>query len=318
MKRISIVSLLFLLPFVSFSQSYPHYTMFMFDKLLYNPAYAGNKDLTEINASYRDQWTGIDGAPKNINVSIDGTVGSYMKSFRPVAIGLSIDNEQLGVTNNTNIMGYYAYRIPMKNSVLSLGLQAGVAVYNAKLNTLNPYQQNDQLITSNINNDVLPNFGFGAYWSGANWYAGASVPNLLENYYDANHKYVTNTVNKQIRSYYVNGGYVFTLSENVMLEPQALIRYAGNENYNLPLNADFNLSVILYQRLLLGVTYRTDESVDAIIHLQVTNQLNIGYSYDYEVSPLMGYSNGTHELTVGFDFIRDHNKYTNPRFVKMF
>src|ERR1700744_1567171 len=109
MKHIIIAAALLCAANVSQAQNYPHYTMFMFNKLLYNPAYAGNKDLTTVNAYYRDQWTGIDGAPKTFTVSVDGPVGSYMKPFRHVALGLLISNEQLGVVNNTNVMAYYAY-----------------------------------------------------------------------------------------------------------------------------------------------------------------------------------------------------------------
>jgi len=319
MKKLIIAIVVTLVtPVVGFAQNYPHYTMFMFNKLIYNPAYAGSRDVTSINGAYRDQWTGIDGAPKEINISVDAPVGNYMKPFRHVALGLSINNEQVGATNNTSAMAYYAYRIQLKSSVLSFGLQAGAANYNANYNMLNPYQTNDQLLMQNIKNAFLPNAGAGVYWYGNNFYAGASIPNLLENYYDKDHKGVNNEASRQLRSYYLSGGYVIPLNENIKLEPQVLGRYAGDGTYNLPFNADLNLSVILYDRLLIGATYRTDKSVEGIIHVQVTNYINIGYAYDYTASALQPYANGSHEVTIGFDLIKDHNKYINPRFVKMF
>jgi len=318
MKKVSQVLLLTVLPQLIFAQSYPHFTMFMFNKLLYNPAYAGNKDLTEVNAYYRDQWTGIDGAPKTMSVSIDGPAGSYMSSFRKVALGLSVSYEKLGVTTFNNINAYYAYRIPMRKSVLSFGLQAGGSIYSAHLSDLNPYQPNDQVISQNVSNRFLSNFGTGIYWRGERFYAGAAVPNLLENYYSKDHMNTDGASNKQIRIYYLSGGYVFSLSDDLKLEPQAFFRYAGDVNANLPMNADVNLSLIIYDRLLIGATYRTDGSVEGIVHMQVTNELNIGYAYDYTVSYLKNYNYGTHEITIGFDFIKDRNKYINPRFVKLF
>jgi len=313
----TIIILLLGFTYTAHGQSYPHYTMFMFNKLIYNPGYAGNKDLTTVNAYYRNQWTGINGAPKTMSVTVDGPVGSYMKPFRHVALGLGISNESLGVVSNTNINAYYAYRILLGKTVLSLGLQAGVSLYNARYSDLNPYQQNDQALTQNIKNAVLPNFGPGIYWSGSNFYVGAGIPGLLENYYDKDHQ-VNNEQSRQLRSYYLGGGYVFSLSENVKLEPQVFGRYAGNDNYNLPFNADMNVSFILYDRLLLGATYRTDRSMEGIIHFQALKNINIGYSYDYTISALNGYNSGSHEITLGFDFIKDHNKYVNPRFVKSF
>ena len=319
MKHISkLICILLILPFVSKAQNYPHYTMFMFNKLVYNPAYAGSRDVTSVDATYRDQWTGINGAPKTLSVSVDGPVGNYMKPFRSVAIGISINNEQLGVTNNTNFMAYYAYRIRLGSSVLSFGLQAGVSDYTANYSQLNPYQQNDLQLTHDIKNAMLPNFGAGVYWSGENFFVSASVPTLLQDYYDKDLKNTDNVESREIRSYFLSGGYVIPLSEDIKLEPQVMARYAGNADYQLPFNCDLNLSVILYNRLLIGATYRTDKSVEGIVHIQATRNINIGYAYDYTASALNGYTGGTHELVVGFNFVRDNNKYSNPRFVKMF
>lgn len=300
------------------AQNYPHYTMFMFNKLVYNPGYAGSRDVTSVNATYRNQWSGLQGAPKSFNVNVDGPVGSYMKPFRPVALGLGISNEAVGVTNTTNINLYYAYRIPVQKTVLSLGLQAGASLYSVDANKLNVFQQGDLVLNQSINNRFLPNVGAGAYWSGNSFYVGLAVPNLLENYYDRDRKSVTKDGGKQIRSYYLSGGYVFSLSDAVKLQPQAIIRYAANGESSLPLNSDINLACILYDRLMIGATYRTDKSVQGIVHLQATRYINLGYSYGFSNSGLANYNSGTHEIVLGIDFMRDNNKYVNPRFVRSF
>lgn len=305
-------------PVFSFAQSDPHYTMFMYNKLLFNPAYAGSRNVTSVNAVYRDQWAGIKGAPRTFNVALDGPVGSYMKAYRKVAAGLSFNNEQIGVEKNTNITTYYAYRIKFQKSVVSLGLSAGVKLYTANYDQLNPYQQNDPNLSYNVKNALLPNFGTGVYWSGDRFYMGASIPNLLQNYYDKNEKALLNQKAREIRSYYVNGGYVFHVSDVINLQPQAMVRYSKNTLYKLPLNCDLNLSAIMYNRLLLGVTYRTDQSFEAIMHMQVTKNINLGYAYDHVMSALNGYARGTHEIVIGFDRVRDNSKYTTPRFIKAF
>ena len=308
-----------LLPFISKGQSYPHYTMFMFNKLIYNPAYAGSKEITTVNMFGRKQWAGLPGAPVLMNVSVHSPIGSYMRPFRPVAMGLSINAEKIGVTRNTNIMSYYAYRIKMgKNSVLSFGIQAGVALYSVDYSALNPYQTDDPELQNNINNKPLPNFGVGAYYSGKNYYAGFAIPNILQNSYTKNTANITDISSKQVRTYYLSGGYVFTLSHVVKLEPQALVRYAGNADYHLPVNADMNLSVFFYDRFMIGATYRTDKSIEGVAYVQLTSNVYVGYSYDYTLSQLQGYNKGTHEITLGYDFLRDRNKYINPRFIKLF
>ena len=318
MKKILFCSLLFVLPKLVFAQSDPHYTMFMYNKLMYNPAYAGSRDLTSVNATYRDQWVGIEGAPKTINVSADGLVGSYMIPFRKIGVGISFNSETIGVEKNTDIMTYYAYRIEAGSTVISFGLSAGAKLYTANYSELNPYQQNDLNLTHDIKNAFLPNFGTGIFWSSEKFYMGASSPNLLENYYDKNGWKLNNYQSKEIRGYYISGGYVLPAGESVKIEPQFIFRYAGNATYHLPVNTDINLSAIIYDRMLLGVTYRTDKSVEGIVHLQVYRNFSMGYAFDYMLSGLNGYNSGTHEIVLGYDFVKANNKYATPRFIKSF
>jgi type IX secretion system PorP/SprF family membrane protein len=305
------------LPFSGFAQNGPHYTMFMYNKLVYNPAYAGSREVMSVNGTYRDQWSGIDGAPKTYSISVDGPIGTYKGVVRKVALGLSFTNEQIGVEKSNNIMAVYAYRIKLKNSVLSFGLQGGAKLYSASYDKLVLQQPNDPNFTANINNAFLPNFGAGIYLSGDKYYVGASVPNLVENYYDKNQQF-SNSRSRQVQSYYATAGYTIRFSDAFSLQPQAIARYTGNATYKLPLSCDLNLSAIFYSRLLLGATYRTDGSYEGIVHLQVTKDLNIGYAYDYLTSPLSSYYNGSHEFAIGIDFIREHSKYTTPRFIKTF
>jgi len=298
------------------AQSDQHYTMFLYNKLLYNPAYAGSKDITSATGDYRTQWTGINGAPKTLNATIDGPVGNYMLPFRKVATGLTIANEKIGVENNTNIMGYYAYRIRIENSTLSFGLRAGVKMYTARYSQLNLSQPNDLTFSRDVVRAVLPNTGAGIYWYRDNAYAGFSVPNLLQNYYDKKEK--PNPKAKEVRGYYFSGGYVFPVSEDINVEPQLLTRYAGNRLYRLPFNCDFNVTGIFYERFIAGLTYRTDKSFEFIVHLQATKNINIGYSYDYLLSELSAYDRSTHEIVIGYDFIRDNSKYLTPRIIRAF
>lgn len=303
---------------VAIAQSDQHYTMFMYNKLLYNPAYAGSRELVSADADYRDQWDGIPGAPKTANITIDGLLGSYMEPFRKMALGFSLTNEILGVEHNTDMKAYYAFRIPMKHSVCSMGLSGGFDLYSANYGQLNLYQPNDPNFAYNISDALLPNFGAGVYWYRDDAYLGLSVPNLLQDAYDKKEVMVHNRIAEQIRGWYLSGGYVLPVNEHIKLEPQCMVRYAGGGGYGLPVNADINLSVLYNDRLLLGATYRTDKSIEAVVHMQVTARVNVGYAYDYLLSGLNGYSGGTHEVVVGYNFVRDQSRYLTPRFIKNF
>lgn len=307
-----------LLPLIASAQSDQHYTMFMYNKLLYNPAYTGSRDVTSVNADYRDQWNNIDGAPKTANISIDAPVGSYMKTFRKVAVGFSLTNETLGVENNTTFKAYYAYRIKFNQFILSLGLSGGGDLYSANYIKLHIYQPNDPNFAANVSNNFLPNFGAGAYCYDDKSYISLSAPNMLQDAYDKKNDNVNNNIARQTRGIYLGGGHVFTLNETFKLLPQILVRYASEDAYTLPVNCDFNVSAIFMDRFLLGATYRTDKSVEAIVHIQATERLNVGYAYDYVISALSGYTGGTHEIVLGYDIVKDNSKFLTPRFIKKF
>lgn len=313
MRKLFTLVLAGLLPYLAAAQSDQHYTMFMYNKLLYNPAYAGSRDAASVNGVYRNQWTSIQGAPKTMNISFDAPVGNYMQSFRKVAAGVSLGNEKVGIESTSNLRAYYAYRIKMERSVVSFGLSAGAGLYSANYSSLSPVDHNDKNLASDVNSAILPNAGAGVYWSGSNFYAGLSVPNLLENSYDKN-----NPAAKQVRTIYASAGYVYPLNDILKVEPQLLLRYAGLGTYKLPVNTDINLSVLAYDRVMVGATYRTDKSFEALLHIQATRNINVGYAFDYLMSDLSGYGGGTHEFVVGYDIVRPANKVATPRFLRAF
>jgi type IX secretion system PorP/SprF family membrane protein len=222
-------------------------------------------------------------------------------------------------------MAYYAYRIKLSRSVVSWGLRGGAKLYSADYDQLNLSQQNDPGFAHNVSNAFLPNFGAGAFWCGKdvnqedNFYLGLSVPNLLQNYYDQKGIKINNVAAREIRGYYLSGGLVLPLlAQTIKVEPQFILRYAGNSTYHLPVSCDLNLSAIYNNWVMLGGTYRTDKSLEFVVHLQVARELNIGYAYDYLLSPLSGYAGGSHELVLGYDIVRKNSKYINPRFTRSF
>lgn len=320
-----LITLMALLPFQNYAQTDGHYTMFMFNKLYYNPAYAGEKELPTINATYRYQWSDMPGAPKAFNFSADAPVGKFTRQFRPVALGINLINEQLGVEKYTTVMGNYAYRFAIKKATLSIGLRGGAKLYSANYGQLDIAHSGDPNFQGGISTLVLPNFGTGAFWSAKDnnqrdkYYLGLSIPALLQNHYGKNSQ--NNTVlAKETRCVYLSGGYIFPTGNNspFTLTPQAIVRFLGNLNYHLPVNCDLNLSTTYKDRFTLGITYRTDKSVEFIAHLQVLREVNIGYAYDYSFSPLFPYLGQTHEIVVGFDIVRKNPKYLNPRFIRSF
>ncbi len=315
------------LPLYVLAQSDHHYSMFMYNKLLYNPGYTGSREVTAMNMQGRWQWPNVQGnlgqggsleGVKTMNITVDAPVGSYMKPERKVAVGLSASREISYWDNNTDLKAYYAYRIKLQRSVLSLGLSAGAMLYSSDPNNITVFQSGDPSFAHEIKNALLPNAGVGAYWSGERFYVGLSVPTLVQNKYDPKSTTTGAIPARQIRAYYLSGGYVFRAGDDFKLRPQLLVRYAKNAYYALPLSADINVSATAYDRVMAGISYRTGGALIFLVQVQATTRFNIGYAYDYVTNDLGRYTKGAHEVVIGFEFNHERTKFTAPRFSKAF
>jgi type IX secretion system PorP/SprF family membrane protein len=289
------------------AQQAPMYTHYMYNTLSVNPAYAGSREALTLTALHRSQWVGFTGAP----VTQTFTAHSPLKNEH-IGLGLSILNDKIGPTNNTSVFVDYAYIIKLnERSKLAFGLSAGVNIYNANLNTLQLDQQTDPSFQTNINNHATPNFGFGAYYSRERFYAGISVPNILQNSYLASSKNTTNSVTgTEQRHYFFIAGTMIKLSDNLEFKPTTLIKVTSGA----PVQADLTASFIVVKKLLLGAMYRTGDSFGGLIGFDITEFLNLGYSYDWSYGLKTGtYNHGSHEIILRYDIVFNKKQIHSPR-----
>lgn len=330
MKKYLIV-FLWLMPGLStLAQQDPQFTMYMFNQQMINPAYVGARNALSVNGLYRNQWVSMPGAPETFTVGVH-TPGDVNADFSRAAFGAVIFNDRISVFSQTGAYFQYAYRIPLDDqnrTIMSFGLQAGFVNFTANLSDLNPRDgfNSDLSINQDIRNAFLPQFGFGAYLMNSKYYAGFSVPHLIQNRYDRD-AIVTNNedISRQLRHYFLMGGYVFDLGTTLKVRPQVIGKYITNPGRNTgsPLSMDYNVSLIIMDRFLVGTSLRTNiiENSDAfsvILESQVTRNLRIGYAYDYTLSELNPYNDGTHEVMIGYDFSEAMKAIATPRFIRYF
>ena len=317
MKKIILFAVIVVASFKTYAQQDPQYTMYMFNQLAINPAYAGSRECLSATALYRTQWTGIDGAPKTLSFGIHSPLNNER-----IALGLEVTNDQLGVTNTTNVSGIYAYRLPVtKKSKLSIGLQATLTSYLNNLNQVVTAASGtpDQVFANNTNL-LLPNFGAGLYWYSQRGYLGMTVPHLLDNNLESKSYSAINTVEaKQFRHLFLMAGYMFPLSDVIKFKPSTMVKYAPNS----PVETDLNGSLLFYDALTLGVSWRSDlsslrdkltESTDFMVIYDINQMLRIGVAFDLTITQLNGYNNGTYEFMVGYDFRHKMDRMLTPRY----
>lgn len=323
MKKITLIMTVLAIlsfPFVLKAQQEPYNTMFAFNKLPINPGYTGGKDVLSIRAVYRHQWVSLPGNPQTTNFNVH----SPLKMNR-IALGLSVINDRLGATNMTHLNTSFAYRIPFKNdSKLSFGISAGMMIFNSKLTELDAIDIGDPLLTQNLKG-VRPNLGAGIYYYGSKYYVGISIPNMVPvGLFDKGDIVSGNMRLQQLTSLLIMGGYTFEIGKkkNFWIQPQLLLKYMPNSKYELPLEVDANIMFTLYQRVGLGITYRTGiadpfqnrESVDAMAVFYLPKDITIGYAYDQTISKVKTYNKGTHEVLLGYDVNWKKKGIRTPRY----
>jgi type IX secretion system PorP/SprF family membrane protein len=269
----------------------------MYNTLAINPAYAGSRGALTMTALHRSQWVSFKGAPMTQTLTMHSPVRNDYNG-----LGLSLMNDKIGPTNNTAVFGSYAYIMTLtKKSKLALGLSAGINIYQADLNNLLLDEPYDPVFVSDIQNRITPNFGFGIYYSRERFYAGLSAPYLLENSYATvkldNGNLLTSNERRQ---YYFITGALFNLSNDLALKPTVLVK----STVAAPIQADLTATFIIMEKLLVGAMYRTGDAVGVLAGLNISDQLTLGYSFDFSLGlETSRYNNGSHEIMLRYDFI---------------
>jgi type IX secretion system PorP/SprF family membrane protein len=288
------------------AQQEPLYTQYMFNTLSVNPAYTGTTNALNILALSRIQWVGIKGAPRTYTFAIHTPLNE-----KRAGVGLSIVSDEIGPVKNFYLSGSYAYRIKVsEGTTLSLGLKGGFYSYSVNLSNLNISQVNDPSFQQNQVKKIHPNMGFGAYYYSNQWYAGLAIPKLFEN--DLSKQIASaNTLSELKRHYYLIAGYVVKINNDLAFKPSFVEKVVAGA----PLSTDITAQLFYKERFWLGTSYRIGDALAFLFEVKLNDQLMLGYSYDITLSQLSGYSYGSHEILLSFDFDKfSSKKVKSPRY----
>lgn len=281
-----------------FGQQDPQYTQYMYNMFVINPAYAGSRGVPTVGILGRTQWVGVDGAPNTGTLAISSPIGDAM------GLGLSIIYDEIGPAKETSAYADFSYTIfTGEEGRLAFGLKAGYSFLDvAYLNTIDP----DDPLNVPVN-QASPNFGAGMYYYTDKYYVGLSAPNFLKTRHLENDNGYVSTASEKMH-YFLTAGYVFDLGENVKLKPSTMIKATDGS----PISLDLSANVLFNDSFEVGLSYRFDDSVSAMVGLQVNPDFRIGYAYDYTTSNFGDYNSGSHEIILLFEFNRRNIK--SPRF----
>ena len=289
------------------AQQDAQYTNFMFNKMQLNPAFAGAMGYTTAQTLYRDQWHGLDGAPKTISATINAPLMNDK-----IGLGAALEADFIGFTKTFGANFSYAYRVPVANGKLALGVQGGIRNIRIDWDQAKPTHIGDGAIPSANTSVYNFNAGAGLYYYSNKVYVGVSMPRFFNSQYlSPSMTGQTQSASGEWRHLLAMAGVVIPLSEKVKFTPNILMKYVSDA----PIDFDINASFLFFDKLTIGATYRKDDSVDAIIHWLVTPQLRLGLGYDFTLTDLRTTKNmGSYEVLLGYNFIPKEAKMLNPRF----
>ena len=282
MKKITLLLFIGIITFSVKAQQFPLQSQYQFNYSVINPAAVGQNDYYSIRTSFRQQWVGLTDNP------ISTSIMSATKAFGKNGLGITIFNDQTGgALNKSGAALSYSHKVPFSNSDLYFGVSAGTA-------KINVHDIDDPALLNT--SDVLGEATFGVYYTQNNWKVGVSVPGLLNSNMEISNSN-DNTINSHIFSML---SYKYDINEEWSLYPSALMKTTKNHN-----QIDVNLNVKLRNKLWFGTSYRQDFGPTIYVGIDFGRMFSV-YSDDISTNEANSYSHGSHEITLGYDFIDEN------------
>jgi type IX secretion system PorP/SprF family membrane protein len=284
-------------------QMFPLSDHYVYNALAINPAFAGSEEALSATIFYRNQWVGFKDAPKSQMLSVHAPVFNDR-----IGLGLLIENNTVGIFKETNFLGNYSYRMELRDGKLSFGLAFGATVYNNGWNELDATDPNDYQLMNNPTSAVLPAISLGTYYYTKKYFIGFSLPLLLS------HSLNQSTGKYELENsfsgynYFLTGGYEFSISPMITFTPSMLVKYHPQNAIQIDYNTLFGLK----DKVWVGLSYRSQDILVAMIQCQLNYQFRISYSYDFNMSSMGKYMGGSHEIVLNYVF-RYNRKVIGPR-----
>ena len=304
------------------AQQKPHYTQYILNNYVLNPALSGIENYTDLKLSARDQWVGLDGAPKTMYLTVHSPIGkkdyktnstsyhmqgenprgnayweNYTASEPHHGVGFSMISDKTGLYNRLSANLSYAYHIGLSpRTNMSAGFGAGIVKLSRDVakSTFNNGDPSDpaQGTVDDIYK-IRPDLSAGIWVYSANYFIGLSAQQVIPQKV----AFVDDTLGfKLLPHLFATAGYRFLVNDDVNAIPSVMIKYVSPAEPQFDLNIKFQYRDLLWA----GGSYRLKDGYAAMLGLNVGNSFNVGYAYDFTTSPLNTTSRGTHEIVIGF------------------
>ncbi len=317
MKKLAGIIFLMVIAIKLMAQEDPKLSQRMFLLPLYNPGAVGQSDKVCASAAFRNQWGGLPGAPVVSTFSAHMPFNLFGRSH---GAGINFVNDNIALSNQLFVNLAYSFKTDIGGGVLGTGINAGMGnlafdpegLVGADVMD----QQGDLLIPQVADSRFGLDVGIGAYYSTERLYFGLSAMHLGGPKWNFSSEDETGDAAITMNStYYAIGGYTIQLPNPTLELMPVFMVQTDLKSHHFYLNTNLRYN----KRFWGGVSYSVGGAVSILAGIELLNGIKVGYSYDIEMSRLLKYSSGSHEITVRycFDLSLDKTpqKYESIRFL---
>jgi len=288
----------------------PQLSQYLSDNpFLMSPSFAGIGNYVKVRMNGVTQWVGIKDAPDTQSLSADVRLGNRS------GIGMVIYNDSNGETKQRGGKVSFAHHLTIDkyddhyfSFALSFNLNQirfDIENFDSGINT---GPEGDFGIT-NDRSSSNPNFDVGVLYRRDGFYMSVNASNILNKEFEKfNPIYEPNI----LRNYNVYSGYKFRKNRRTdfEIEPSVFFQYFENDGRSI---TDLNTKFKWYDFLdyyYAGITYRfLNDQLGSPLYVAPVIGLKkgdfyFGYSYQVIMNEILGYSKGTHVVTLGFDLFQ--------------
>jgi type IX secretion system PorP/SprF family membrane protein len=334
MKRILFCLLGLCVGAVSSAQQRAHYTQYVINPFIINPALTGIENYTDVKIAMRDQWVGLNGAPKTTYLTVHGPIGkndyrtsatsfrvpgenprgkAYWETYTAAephhGLGLNIVNDQTGSFRFLSASATYAYHLGLNATTnLSGGFSAGitkVSIDRSKHDFSGTGDPSDPATGSAITGEltkIKPNIGVGLWLYSRDYFVGFAAQQVMPqtiSFVDDNSAILTK--GRFVPHLFFTAGYRFLINDDVNVIPSLMVKYISGSS-KTEFQPEANVKFQYRDLLWLGGSYRYEDGYAGMVGLNVSNTFNVSYAYDRSNTSMLlnDFNKGTHEIVLGF------------------
>lgn len=306
------------------AQLRPHYTQYILNNYVINPAVTGIENYVDIKLSARNQWVGVEGAPRTYYLTAHMPLGkgdyrqtstsfdlvgqntrgneflpNYVAASPHHGVGFTALNYSTGYINRVTSYATYAYHVGLNSSTsISAGFGAGFTSFSIDRSKVTLATDQDPAVDQSLAafKRFKPELNAGIWLYSNRYFVGISAQQIIPSKLTLMDNAASQS--SMVPHIFTTAGYRTRVSYDVTLLPSIMFRYVAG----LPMSVDVNLKAQFLDVFWVGGSYRNGDGFAGMCGLNLARKFHVSYSYDLNKGKylLSTMNRGTHEIVLGF------------------